>query len=204
MCIHIYPSTADTMLRITALTDCLKQACARDKTIESVTHHAFIRASAAFALARYQNAHAPKMTTADSLGSWLGLRSILNAYIQFYYIYPANYLSTRQPATNSINGQIPGPFTLEDISSTYLRCAMLLALSSIKARSGATPYDVINLILSQAENIYSINSESSGTTSNKADDSAASASSFDDSHVCSVLMLAMSRIRVSTYMTKPG
>ena len=193
---------ADTMLRITALTDCLKQECVRDKSIESVTHHAFIRASAAFALARYQNAHAPKMTTADSVGSWLGLRSIRNAYIQFYYIYPANYLSARQPAANSISGQIPGPFALDDISSTYLRCAMLLAFSSIKARSGATPYDVINLLLSQAENIYSVNSSTTG--SGPSADSRDSTASFDDSHVCCVVMLAMSRIRVSTYMTKPG
>lgn len=193
-------SVSDTMLRLTALSDCLKEACLSDKNSDSVGHHVYVRAMAAMQLAAYQNAHAPKLSTADTPGSWIAMKSILNAYIQFYYIYPADYLSSRQHASGSFHGKVPGPYALDDISSTFLRSAMLLALSSIRARSGITPVDVIDLLLNQGENVYIKTdigrSEDSGTFFNDT-----RVSSFDDSHACCVVLLSLSRIRVSTYLS---
>ena len=171
----------DTMLRLTALSDCLKQSCISDKSIESTAHHTFIRASAAFHLAKYQNCHAPKMTDMDSKGSWMPMKSIISTYIQEYYL-PKLELHTRC-------SRVPGPFCLDDASGTYLRCSMLVALSSISAKSGATPYEIIELLLTEAESV--------NTTST------AAVLPYDDSHVRSILLLALSRVRVSSYLTAP-
>lgn len=192
-------SVADTMLRLTALSDCLKETCFMDKAIDSIKHHVFIRANAAYCLAKYQNEHAPRLSTTVSAGSWIAMKAIITAYLQYYYIFPANYLTARQPANSSIGGKIPGPFSLDDIADTHLRCALLLALSSVHARSGATPFEAIQLLLNQAENVHA--STISAALAEGAQQNDGGPSSYDDSHVCSVVLLALSRIRVSTYLT---
>lgn len=135
------------------------------------------------------------MTNMEAGGSWIGMKTIISAYMQYYFCQPSEQSSAgsrRRGLGGKTGGKIPSPYSLENVQDTYLRCAMLLALSSIRARSGITPYDVASLLLTQAENVY--------TDSSAAADSDVS---YDEAHICCVLMIALSRVKVSTYMTAP-
>jgi hypothetical protein len=73
---------------------------------------------------------------------------------------------------------------------------MLLALSSIRAQSGITPSEVIELLLHVTENL-AVEKAKVASNSERSDDHQPSDLHYDESHICCVLLLALSRIRVS-------
>lgn len=92
----------------------------------------------------------------------------------------------------------PIPVNLDDAPEIYLRCALILALSSIRAKSGITPGEVVEAILNHAEHCSFITSpahpESKGTISAHQE-----INIFDESHFASIIMVAVRLVFMFMY-----
>lgn len=164
-------------LQLKALSDCLMgvQTLVNDpKHVNGAQFSIYVRAEAAMGLARWQNERAPRTLSVDgSAGNWPALE-MLNEHFHSMYADA----QTQQP--------LPSDFANE--SSTHLRNAMLLALSSIKSKSGHTPALVTETVLKFARSSETNDEEFENP-------SVSSASSLEDAHYKAVVYLALSRLR---------
>lgn len=166
-------------MQLRALSDCLMgvPTLVNDpKHVNGTQFSIYIRAEAAMGLARWQNERAPRALSAEvSAGGWQALE-MLNEHLHSMYADA----HTQQP--------LPSDFANE--SSTHLRNAMLLALSSIKAKSGHSPVLVTETILK-----FTRASEASDEQFENPSMSTGINSLLDDAHYKSVLFLALGRLR---------
>ena len=145
------------------------------------------------------------MPHADLSGSWQGLQELVLC-VEFLFTDPDEILDGMP---------LPLMNNFVEEGQTLLRNALLLALSTVRARNGGTPARVASTLLNFAENNDNspipdiaalIESElpEDGDVAENVDDSGPTKSvsvplkSYDDSHYCAVLLLALSRVRVST------
>jgi hypothetical protein len=92
-------------MRLGALYDCIKVP-KLDSDLDTVTHHVYVRAQAAFSLARLQNSYPPFKSGAEEGGSWKPMRRLLKAFRELY---------------NEGNTSKPKDVNIEDMPGTYLR-----------------------------------------------------------------------------------
>lgn len=142
-------------LKLKAMADCLlciSLANNPQKTISS-GHSMYVRMEAAFALAHWQNEHAPSYVNAadaitlggpdtvvnpitenlDDLDEgWIGLKHLLEATHELYL-------------DNST--LLPTSCDLTDEQQMQLRCTVLQAISTIRSTNGLTPPKVVNTLL---------------------------------------------------------
>ena len=152
-----------------------------------VTCYKFVqidRAYAAHCIARYQNSYAPLNSLSDTdtgFSSWKPLKELLEIFEQFYV---------------DKQTKCPNPVNLDDVQGIYLRCAMILALSSIRAKSGITPGEVVEAILNHAEHCSFLTSSakpaSDGVSSVRQD-----IDIIDESHFSSIMMVAVRLVLIS-------
>lgn len=162
----VNPSESAAVIRVAAMRDCLFAA----SNEFNIAHCQYIRAEAAYNLAAYQNAFAPKIASDDG-GSWRAME-VLIAFVELKYIEKGTGL--------------PMPNNIGNFEETYLREAALLALSQIKSRSGETPTKIIELLLLFAEN----NDNNVVNTAEEAPEN------YDDAHYVCCLLLALSRVQL--------
>jgi len=166
-------------MQLKALCDCLLGVPTNVNDAKLIASHQFsiyVRAEAAQAMARWQNERAPRTTATDGTNSsaWPGLDLLLE---QLHNMFADQDSDALDP--------LPSDFSNE--SSTHLRNTMILALSSIKSKSGHSPADVYQTIIKFARH----NEESDLTFSPEGGSSA----QYDDAHYRGVLFLALSRLR---------
>ena len=186
-------SDRSAKLHIKALTTCLMDSPALSPTTVDAScisngHHYFVRAEAAYALAKWQNLNAPKLlssassvTTAEisvnGTASWHAMNALIDC-LQDLFMFEDSASDSHLP--------LPSDFTNE--SDIYLRNAILLALSTIRSQSGHTPIRVIDLLLK----FYNFSCDSSEINGQPESDGVPSF--LNDIHYRSTLLLAFSRI----------
>ena len=186
-------SDRSAKLHIKALATCLMGSpplspSTLDASCISGGHHYFVRAEAAYALAKWQNLNAPKLlssassvTTAEisvnGTASWHAMNALIDC-LQDLFMF-------EDSATDS---HLPLPSDFANESDIYLRSAILLALSTIRSQSGHTPIRIIDLLLK----FYNFSCDSTEICG--APDTNAVPSFYNDIHYRSTLLLAFSRI----------
>ena len=182
-------SDRSAKLHIKTLSTCLMaspplSASTVDANCISGGHSYFVRAEAAYALAKWQNLNAPKhlsstssVTTAEisvtGTATWHAMNALIDC-IQDLFMFEDSASDSHLP--------LPSDFTNE--SQTYLRNAVLLALSTIKCQSGHTPIRIVDLLLK----FYNYRSESNSSSSG-------GSATCSDIHYRATLLYAFSRIR---------
>lgn len=140
-------------LQLRALMDVLYAVTPNVQGVTSVkivsSHSVFVRIEAAFALANWQNIHAPRSIQEDFFadaseeldgigyqllcgGEWQAMHLLIN-YLYELYADP----TTMVPLASDFSNE----------SSTALRNALLLAISTIRSESGHTPAMVVQTVL---------------------------------------------------------
>eukprot|EP01038_Epipyxis_sp_PR26KG_P006223 gene6223-8576_t len=206
-------SDKNLKLQSKALYECLMGVAQNmpDSRYINGQHNIYIRIEAAFGLANWQNNIAPKSLPNDEYefgnkgripnenkvgNMWLGMNLLIDSILELY----------TDPMTQS---PLPSDFSNE--SSTLLRNALLLALSTIKSYSGITPLSIIKILLLFAE-FMDINHHLVSNTESKydqiyhKDDYSYYNSnipqhiipSYDETHYKAVIFLALSRVRFET------
>ena len=132
---NLSDSIKSEKIQLKALEDCLLgvnplSTGNSDSNCISQQHSVYIRAEAAYALAKWQNLNAPKFSHDETPRD--GLKVLIDCLQEMYY----------HPDKNS---PLPSDFSNE--SATYLQNAIILAISSIKSKSGFTPPKVIDILL---------------------------------------------------------
>jgi hypothetical protein len=215
--LHTMPQSS-AQLRVRALYDILIAA----SNEADLTHCIPVRLEAAYALALWQNENAPFTgdTSIVSPHAWAGMNSLLtfvkNSFVD--HVLP----SEQFPAPMSVI--IPKSNQLLDYETTQLRCGTLLALSTIRARNGETPLEVINLLLNFVEfndncgsgtceqglqetkslsnmkpaKVKKSSVDSSGPDlKDQTSDNESSNAGVDDRHYCAILCYCLYNVRVA-------
>jgi hypothetical protein len=184
-------SPQKSQLRVRALYDVLIAASNEDE----LTHNIFVRLEAAYALALWQNEHAPFSPNTESVSShtWAGMNSLITALKKYFIdsIVPSPQFAW------PISIILPKSNELDNYENTQLRCGLLIALSTIRAKNGETPLEIINILLNFADNNNNDNSSSMMNSSSNESKQENKKLSFDDRHYCSVLCYCLSNIRIS-------
>lgn len=190
-------------LHLKALSDCLLGVTTTgsdNRTSSSAC--IFVRAEAAFALARWQNEYSSARVEVEPRpNNWPGMEALLECVFELYL----------DPVSKA-----PLPVNLQDESSIYLRNSLLFALSSIRSQQGETPWEVIEVLMMFAEDLDQIDSQQSSLhhlqhphstdeeaeTDEEADPAFAippsnpsSQQYYDATHHRAVVLLSLSRIR---------
>jgi len=114
--------------------------------------------------------------TPQSQQGWIGLAALLKVIRdQFMVLVPAAGKQTLGFGFVTVNTEDPPNYTPASIdlfneTSVYVQASILLALSSIRSQSGASPRDMIDMLLNFAEHSLRIDEES--TPSSRSVDSA--------------------------------
>lgn len=188
-------SDRSSKLHLKTLTCCLMgtspfSQSSSDINCISGPHSVYVRAEAAFALAKWQNYNAPKyasssasVTTAEisitGSASWHAMNALIDCLQDLYMIV--------DPETDS---HMPLPNDFANESWTHLRSAIILALSTIKSQSGHTPIRVVELLLT----FFNFSSDEPMAYSTQSNVAVVS-NYYDDIHYRATLLLAFSRVR---------
>jgi hypothetical protein len=212
----VFINNKNYKLQIKALSDSLfgvsQQKVKLDKSIITGSHCLYIRAEAAFSLARWQNEHAPSNTSTsdelisaiwcntvikpviqssselgleqDNMNQWMGLSSLIEL-LQVFYIENVivNNKTVIQPRYISL---------VKDISSAHLRNSALLALSTIKSKSNITPDVVIKILILFSTHLFDF---STSTNSGFSDFENVVHDNVDGSYLKSILLMCLSSIK---------
>ena len=151
-------------MQLRALYDCLMGLQQRISTVSAIPkgvisrpHCMYTRAEAAMALAQWQNERAPRTTIAsayllDILTSgdanfqpapdklWQGLGWLIEALKKMF-------MEVVRDNKRDVDILVPVAIDVSNESASYLRNAMLLALSSVRAQSGCSPSVVVMILL---------------------------------------------------------
>lgn len=185
---HISPQTIPTqILRLRAIKDVLMTGT----NDGNVVHSLCVRMEAIYALAEWQNAHAPihprAKNDASSSYTWAALDILLGCLRgMFTDISKSSQLEFGDRF-------LPVPNDFSDHAKTQLRSALIVALASIKSSNGETPQEIIEELLNFAENNDNnpdlIKEENVSGGSNNP-----TSLCYDDGHYCSILLYALSKI----------
>lgn len=169
-------------LQLQALSDCLLGIATQvsdPKLVNGSQFCTFVRCEAAVALAKWQNERAPRTVSSEGAlhtNSWAAL-DLLNDHLHSLFADP--------------DTSLPLPSDFANESSTHLRNSMLLALSSIRSKSGHTPALVPETLLkfAQAAEMHDeVAATGNGVTP-------AAAAQYDDTHYRAVLYYALAQVR---------
>jgi hypothetical protein len=166
-------------LQLQAMSDCLlgvPTQLSDPKLVNGTQFSTFVRCEAAVALARWQHERAPRSVSTEgtlSNANWAALE-ILNEHLHRLFADPETALP------------LPSDFANE--SSTHLRNSMLMALSSIRSKSGHTPALVHETLLkfAQTAEMHEEYSASGG---------AGAGAQYDDTHYRGLMYHAMAQVR---------
>lgn len=106
-------ASRNALLRLDGMLDCL---LGKD-VVEDFVHHFYIRCEAAYALAAWQNAHAPMTAVMSAPGSWQGLDRLHSACQNMFF----------SPVTD-----LPEPNYFNDDDAYAVQKACIVALSRIR------------------------------------------------------------------------
>jgi hypothetical protein len=194
---HISHQTIPTqILRLRAIKDVLLNGT----NDGNVVHPLAVRMEAIYALADWQNAHAPmspRPRSGDhSAGySWAGLDILLGCLRgMFTDLMKATAVSCSLEADLNKPTYLPVPNDFTDHTKTQIRSALLIALSTIRSGNGETPPEVIEELLHFAENNDNNNNTGEESSATSADPSQATPLAFDDGHYCAVLLFCLSKV----------
>lgn len=194
---HITRQTIPTqILRLRAIKDVIL-AGTNDG---NVVHSLAVRIEAIYALAAWQNSHAPVQPRPRNDNSssyvWAGMDILLGCLRgMFTDINKVSSLFTFDVDAKS--HYLPHPNDFADHNKTQMRSALLFALASIRSGSGETPPDIVEELLHFAENNDN-NTEMKDSLNGK---SKSSPTSYDDGHYCATLLFCLSK--VSCNVTSP-
>lgn len=173
-----------THLQLKALSDCVLGAATMindPKMLSGSQFSTFVRCEAAIALAHWQNERAPRTVATDIsvTDSWQALH-ILNQHLHSLFADPDSLL--------------PLPSDLSNESSTHLRNAMLLAIATVKAKSGGSPEVAVDTILKFAN---------AGVEAEVPTDSPQT-TALEDGHYRAVLFYTLSQLRFESLALSKG
>lgn len=133
-------------IRIKAFSDCILKVKIPPIEIE---HSKFVRAEAAFCLANWQNEHAPKTSEYEEdvfVTTWPGLNQLIKC-IHMLFSEDVFEDTTSDTSVARKSKRKPKETDLVNEDFDYLRNALMVALSTIKAKDGTTPFPVIETLL---------------------------------------------------------
>ena len=130
---------------------------------------------------------------ATPLQEWIGLGAIVKIIRDQYMIVVADDHDSKSTAPLSVDVSqpivakryVPAPLDLANETATFLQGSILLALSTIRSQSGATPRDAIDLVLQFAAHSLRLGEEDKFATA-------------DGSHYRALLLLCLAQIRTET------
>lgn len=184
-----------------------------------------MRTEAAYALAQWQNSHAPRLPPTSSstqlpgqdrrngsvtgsavranIYEWAAMEVLLGCIRGMFMetvrvaLAPKAILTTNTKIP-SVPSFLPLPNCFEDNTKTVLRSALLVSLASIKAGNGATPEEIIEELLNFAENNDNTPNQPQSTGDKAVPKSqVCTGRSYDDSMYCSLLLYCLSMIVTS-------
>ena len=206
------PRNEGLRLLLKAYTACIAGTGCRnrvDAKLMSTAHSAAVRAEAAYCLSRWQTSRAPrsaptvKLPLLEDLNfvgieragahspltlqqEWIGLTALLKIIRdQCMVAVPADGFDVTKSSVDPPR-HVPAFLDLCNETSVFLQLSLLLALSSIRSQSGATPRDVIDLLLVFAEHSLRLEEESAGSAYMR---------SVDGAYYIAHMLLALSQVR---------
>jgi hypothetical protein len=188
-------------VQIKALSDCiLGITTTGTDNRPSSTASIFVRAEAAFALAKWQNEYSPETVNSEPAenNNWPAMQALMECLFELFM----------DPTSKA-----PIPIDFQNESSIYLRNALLLALSSMRSQTGQTPWEIVQTLLIFVEDLDHLEasqqqqgggnqqseetdeedqSEEKPPTSNKP------SKAYDITYYRAILLCCLSRIRFET------